>query len=643
MASETLRGDPVRRLPFLEWHDPLAPLEKQDSPEFAALCKKENEWHSQLIAKSPIQNFLTAQTTKSYLSEHKRHSYIPGAFRAANGRYLFDVNTYSDGSLRLHLPGLKTPLDCESFDYVERADGDYIALTIDESDGQELYTLYIYFLNKKSLQLLWKETACGPSCAIVGRAVFFTRGDKYHIFDTLMKSSLKEKSEPQILLKIKPTENQLLVKRDGHAFLEVTDYATTHLYRLTEDSPPSSVKPASKDQIIGGADIIYYNSQAKRYQSTNHLHVLPLERPIFYSSALDIVLTIKDGIQSLWRLGGKEAVLALTTEVPGQIQIDRIACQGNPHIFAAILRRVDLPPQLVTISKTQVKIQRPLMIHPKLNTTVINAISPDRVRAKGVIVTHPDHPQPTNLLVYCYGAYGHPTRFWSSWNAYGPLLATGRWAICYAMARGGGDDSLEHRHAGRKYDRTKTVDDFEAVIKAAQILLGVGPKQTALYGRSAGGIPVGMMISRYPTGQLFGSAWMEAPFVDILRTMTDHSIPLTLNETEEFGDPSGGPKEFAAVAENSPMDTLRDSGVTAGLNVLLRTGDNDRQVYAYEPLKYAQRLRGIHTMEGALKNSGPAGVYLFCGKGEGHFYGEKTHLRARMEDMATLDFWASSK
>ncbi len=206
-----MAGQEIRTLPFLEWRDPLASLELQDSPEFAAICRKENERHATLMKTHQIQAFIQAPTTKSYLSQHKKNAYIPDTFRAANGRYLFDVNTYSDSSLRLKLPGISDTLYIEAFDYAERADGDYVALTIDESDGQELYTLYIYFLNKKGAQLQWRLEGVGPDCVIIEGNVFFMRGERYHIFDTLVKCSLKDKTLHTIIHKIKPTENQSLV------------------------------------------------------------------------------------------------------------------------------------------------------------------------------------------------------------------------------------------------------------------------------------------------------------------------------------------------------------------------------------------------------------------------------------------------
>lgn len=639
-----MAGEEVRTLPFLTWRDPLAPLEKQESPEFAALCQKENAWHTQLINSPKVQDFIKSPATKSYLSAQKKDNFFTGAFRAAKGKYRFDVNLYHE-SICLNLPGVREKIDVSGFDYAERADGDYIALTTDESEGQELYTLYLYFSQANKTKLLWSLKNVGPNCLIVGNNVLYTRGERYHIFDELASSPLRaEAGRAATIHKIRETENIVLSKVSGLSFLTVTDYANHKLYNISESAAIELAKPATqKYQVPGGYHFIYYESETDKYKSTNPLHVLPPEeRPLYYSDFHELVLTIRDGIQTLWRLGrGKAPEAALTTGVPGEIQLDTIALQGKPKIFAAILRRCDMPPYLVTISKTSVRVHENNIRVPKARATVINAFSADKTSVKGLIITTSPEP-PTNLLVYCYGAYGHPTRFWSTWNSYGPLLATGRWCICYVMPRGGGDDSLEHIHAGRKYNRVKTIDDCEAVIHAAQILLGIRPEATALYGRSAGGIPIGMLISRYPKGELFKAAWMEAPFVDIMRTMTDLSIPLTLNETEEFGNPTDGPAEFAAMVATSPMDTLPTGGVE-GVNVILRTGDNDRQVYAYEPLKYAQRLRGIQTIEGALKNKYPAGVYLFCGKQEGHFYGKNTYATARLEDMAALNLWCAKK
>jgi len=637
-----MAGEEVRTLPFLEWRDPLALLEKQTSPEFSALCQKENAWHTQFIKSSKIQDFIKSDGAKSYLSAKKNNNFLTDAFRAAEGRYRFDINLYHE-SIYLSLPGLPEKIDVSQFDYAERANGDYIVLTTDESEGQELYTLYVYFSHANKTKLLWSLKNVGPSCLVVGDKVLYTRGEKYHIFDELATFPLKEGPvTAKSIYKIRETENILLSKVSRHAFLTVTDYAHNRLYRISESSNLEPVKPATyKYQIPGGEQFIYYESETGKYKSTNPLHVLPSEgRPLYYSDFHELVLTIRDGVQTLWRLGkGKAPEPALTTGVPGEIQLDKIALQGKPKIFAAILRRCDMAPQLITISKTAVKLHKNNIHFPKAKATVINAVSADHTSIKGLIITTSPEP-PTNLLVYCYGAYGHPTRFWATWGSYGPLLATGKWCICYVMPRGGGDDSLEQIHAGRKYNRVKTIDDCEAVIKAAQILLGIRPEATALYGRSAGGIPIGIMISRYPRGELFKAAWMEAPFVDIMRTMSDLSIPLTLNETEEFGNPTDGPAEFAAMAATSPMDTLPSGGVE-GINVILRTGDNDRQVYAYEPLKYAQRLRGSQTIDASLKNKYPAGIYLFCGKHEGHFYSKNTHAMARVEDMAALNIWCA--
>ena len=371
----------------------------------------------------------------------------------------------------------------------------------------------------------------------------------------------------------------------------------------------------------------------------------PDERPIWYSAKHGLVQTISDGVQKIWSVapGNKPRVL-LNTQVPGKIQVDPFAAAIDAPYLHFVMRCVDREPLLGTISRSEVRMAaKPAandMYFPRVTITKITATSADGTPVPGIIVK-PKGKAPTNLLVYCYGSYGNPTPFAAAYQVYWPLLETNAWAIAFCMPRGGGDRSYEWIHAGRKLKRKHTVDDYEAIIKAAQEELNIHPRKTALYGRSAGGIPVGMMIARHPHGSLAAAAWMEAPFVDILRTMTDMSQPLTVIELEEFGNPAVGPAEFIQIAAQSPINNLPENGVS--MNVILRTGENDRQVYAYEPVKFAQRLRGSKTIDDIHTQKSPAGIYLFCGKKEGHFYKDSTAFDARIEDMAALDYWLSSK
>jgi oligopeptidase B len=250
------------------------------------------------------------------------------------------------------------------------------------------------------------------------------------------------------------------------------------------------------------------------------------------------------------------------------------------------------------------------------------------VKEKGV--------NPVGQIVYVYGAYGTQTPIaWTQQQWY-PLLKR-KWAIVYALVRGGGDKSYEWAEQARRENRHKSIEDFEAVIKASQERYKLSSHQTVLYGRSAGGIPVGAVISRNPSGKLFNAVYTESPYVDLLRTSTNPDLPLTIGEYEEFGNPKENIIEFASLLKISPIDSLPIDGAPS-IFLLDRVGLKDRQVYAYESFKWIQRLRGYLEKCGKLITN-PCGKYITFEEDEGHHYSSKQFVKAKATDLAILELW----
>jgi hypothetical protein len=241
------------------------------------------------------------------------------------------------------------------------------------------------------------------------------------------------------------------------------------------------------------------------------------------------------------------------------------------------------------------------------------------------------------LVVYVYGAYGSssfidwPYKIWYS-------LLQRRWGIVYALVRGGGDVNAKWANQGRLTNRHHSIDDFEAVIRDAQRITKISPRHTVIYGRSAGGVPVGAMVSRYPDGQLMGAAYTEVPYVDVLRTTTNPALPLTVGEYKEFGNPREHILDFAELLAVSPINTLPADGAP-GVFVLSRVGLLDRQVYPYESFKWIQRLRG-NTEDVGLT---PKGKYVIFDKKEAHVYKKENYIMTHATDMALLDAWVEEQ
>ena len=229
------------------------------------------------------------------------------------------------------------------------------------------------------------------------------------------------------------------------------------------------------------------------------------------------------------------------------------------------------------------------------------------------------------LLVVGYGAYGMNTQLNTSrWY---PLLMRG-WTIVFALIRGGGDHTLAWADAARTWKREQALNDFEEVIRDAQAFTGISPKKTVVYGRSAGGLLIGSIAAKYGS-KLFGTVYGEVPYLDILRTTTNPALPLTQLEYEEFGNPAEKLIDLATLVRISPVDRIPERGLSS-LRVLLRTGENDRQVLAYEPVKWITKAR-------AGREDGEK--LLAYKEKEGHFVSGDSLIQERATDLAILLAW----
>jgi hypothetical protein len=243
-----------------------------------------------------------------------------------------------------------------------------------------------------------------------------------------------------------------------------------------------------------------------------------------------------------------------------------------------------------------------------------------------IIVSNP-RIKMCSLLVIGYGAYGLPTNI--STARWFPLLRRG-WAIVFAFVRGGGDHTMAWANAARTWRREASVEDFECVIRAAQKETGISAKSTVVYGRSAGGILVGSAAARQVGASLFAGLYAEVPYLDVLRTTTNPDLPLTQLEYEEFGDPLRRIEDLVAIATISPMESIPDEGFPK-LFALMRTGGNDREVLAYEPVKWILRARG--------RNQRDPTKLLAFEDDEGHFVDGESGIENRAVDLGILLSW----
>jgi oligopeptidase B len=191
------------------------------------------------------------------------------------------------------------------------------------------------------------------------------------------------------------------------------------------------------------------------------------------------------------------------------------------------------------------------------------------------------------LYVYGYGSYGYslPVAFSSNRLS---LLDRGV-VLAYAHIRGGGDLGEPWHDAGKMLVKRNTFTDF---ISAVEHLTAAGygdPRRVAIEGGSAGGLLMGAVVNLKP--EIFRAVLSHVPFVDVMNTMLDASLPLTVPEYEEWGNPNEE-TYFNYMLSYSPYDNLKAGSYPA---TLVKTSLNDSQVMYWEPAKYVAKLRTLKT------------------------------------------------
>ena len=196
------------------------------------------------------------------------------------------------------------------------------------------------------------------------------------------------------------------------------------------------------------------------------------------------------------------------------------------------------------------------------------------------------------LYIYGYGSYGYslPVGFNSNRLS---LLDRG-FVLAYAHIRGGGDMGKPWHDAGRLMQKMNTFTDF---ITVTEYLTAHGygdPRRVAMEGGSAGGLLMGAVANMRP--DLYRAVLSHVPFVDVMNTMLDPTLPLTIAEYEEWGDPNQ-PEAFAYMLQYSPYDNLERKAYPA---MLVKTSLHDSQVMYWEPAKYVARLRALKSDDNLL-------------------------------------------
>ena len=288
------------------------------------------------------------------------------------------------------------------------------------------------------------------------------------------------------------------------------------------------------------------------------------------------------------------------------------------------------PPQVIdydfTTQAKTVKKEQPV---PNYNRELyvakrVFAKASDGVEIPISVITRKDYVQDGSrpFVLYGYGSYGMPTNPGFNANLFS-LLDRG---FGYAMAhiRGGSDLGRQWYLDGKFEKKMTTFTDFIACAESLIQNKWAHPKKLSIRGGSAGGLLVGACMNLRP--DLYQNVVAHVPFVDVLNTMLDTTLPLTLIEYDEWGNPND-PKYFAKMQEYSPYDNVEDKAYP---NLFVTAGLNDPRVTYWEPAKWVAKIRTLtqHKNEVLFKTH--------LGAGHGGSSGRYSRLQEIAEEFAFL-------
>ncbi|XP_074845730.1 prolyl endopeptidase-like isoform X2 [Carettochelys insculpta] len=188
------------------------------------------------------------------------------------------------------------------------------------------------------------------------------------------------------------------------------------------------------------------------------------------------------------------------------------------------------------------------------------------------------------LLVHVYGAYGIDLNM--SFKTEKLMLIEDDWILAYCHVRGGGELGLSWHRDGCMYNKHKGLHDLKACIMLLHELGFSQPKYTALTGSSAGGILAGALCNADP--DLIRALVLQAPFLDVLNTMLDTNLPLTIEEQEEWGNPLTNEKYMEYIKSYCPYHNIKPQVYPS---IFITAYENDQRIPLTGLLRYVHKLR----------------------------------------------------
>ena len=650
--------------------DDFAWMRDTDDPELTAYLEAENAWAAGAMAPlEPLRAELAAELAGVLPDDDESAPWTAGGWdyrelRPAGRQYTVLVRRRTGDPTAAEQVVLDENELAEGHDFLELGvrepspDGRLLAYSVDH-DGSEVYTLRVRDLGTGAdLPDEVGGTYYGLGWSADSASVFYTTVDSAYRPDTVRRHVLGadpasdavvwHEPDRRFELDIRPTRSGALIR------LVSASRDTSEVRLVAPDRPddePTLVEPrvTGREYLVdhqpgadGGRLVVVTDLDAPEYR----VAIAPVSAPgaahwtplLAHDPAVRVVaadafgdhVVVTERTEGRLRLrvldrsgvtlrlvepaaGGELVQLARNDEVPAPGRVGSSTVRIIREGWVRPPTVLDL--ELVSGQESPVHTQALARDLQGYRCSVVHAVAEDGVAVPVSLVSRGEPGEGGPCLLYGYGAYESclDTEFWPDML---PLLDRGL-LLAVAHVRGGGELGRDWWQQGRLLRKRNTFTDFVA---AARHLVRCGlttPDRLAVRGISAGGLLMGVVTHLAPTD--VAAVVAEVPFVDAVATMLDDTVPLTVAERDEWGDPRR-PEDYAYLRAYSPCDNPPGPDRPA---LLVTASRHDPRVLVHEPAKWVARLRAdeqarpssrdapllLRTAMGAGAHTGPAGRY----------------------------------
>ncbi|MBW8639425.1 S9 family peptidase [Hoeflea sp. WL0058] len=525
-----------------------------------------------------------------------------------------------------------------------------------DDKGSEYYTLKVRELADKSdREDRIENTGGGGAWTPDSQAFFYTRLDDNHRPSKIFYHELgKPQAEDRLIFEEKDAGFFMSVggsKLDDFIFINIHDHETSEYHIIPADDPLAEPKLVAAREtgveydMHEGGDVFYILTNADGAKDFKIVEA-PVESP-GRENWRDVVahtpgsLILGHGVYKdflVWlvrheglprimirnRTSGEEHAIAFDEEayslgLQGSMEYDTDVIRFSYSSMTTPSEQYDY--NMRTRERTLLKTQEVPSGHDKDDyvTRRVMAPSHDGAEVPVSLLYHKDTKLDGSApcLLYGYGSYGMTIP--ASFNTNCLSLVDRGFVYAIAHIRGGKDKGFAWYEDGKRQHKKNTFLDFIAV---AEHLVSEGftsPERIVAEGGSAGGMLMGAVANMAP--DRFGAIIAAVPFVDVLNTMLDDTLPLTPPEWPEWGNPIASKEDYEYIASYSPYDNVKAAAYPP---ILALAGLTDPRVTYWEPAKWVARLRDM--------KQGDAPVLLKTNMGAGH--GGASGRFQRLEEIA---------